>query len=617
MSDTRSMPNRRQWLQTAGLTGAAPLLSCVPAAASTPAATAVSGPKVLRYAFKTAETGFDPAKVQDLYSRIVTGHLFEGLYAYDHLARPPKIKPLTAAALPEVSPDFRVFVIRVQPGIFFMSDPAFKGQRRELVAEDYVYAIKRFADPANKSPAWGDLEEANFLGLAALREECLQKRQPFDYDRVVPGLRALDRHTLRLEVAAARPRLIELLTGSDLFGAVAREVVEFYGPEEIMGHPVGTGPFKLVQWRRSSLIALERNPEYRERTYDAEPAPDDTEGQALLARFKGRRLPMVDRVEVSIIEESQPRWLSFLNGQQNFIERVPEEFATLAMPNGRVAPNLAHQHIQGYRSLAPDIGVTLYNMEDPVVGGYTPAKIALRRAMNLAMDIPREISLVRQGQGVPAQSLVVPNTSGYDPNFRSEMGQYDPARAKALLDIYGYVDRDGDGWREQPDGSPLLIRRASQPDQFYRSLDELWQRNMQAIGIRGVIEPAKWPENLKAAQAGSLMSWFVNSSASQFDGQSGLGMMFGPKIGGDNMARFKSTEFDALYLKMQAMPDGPERWELFRQAQRIGIVYAPYKCHVHRYVTDMASTEVHGYRRPPFWNEWWQYVDIAPESPRT
>jgi len=607
---TPAHPSRRQWLQTTGLTGAAALLGSPPATAAT------AGPKVLRYAFKAAETGFDPAKIQDLYSRILTAHIFEGLYIYDHLARPAKVKPLTAAALPEVSADFRVFVIKLRPGIFFMSDPAFQGRRRELVAEDYVYAIKRFADPANKSPAWGDLEEANFIGLAALREEALQKRQPFDYDRVVPGLRALDRHTLRLEVAAARPRLIELLTGGDLFGAVAREVVEFYGPEEIMGHPVGTGPFKLVQWRRSSLIALERNPEYRERLYDAEPAADDAEGQALLARFKGRRLPMIDRVEVSIIEESQPRWLSFLNGQQNFIERVPEEFATLAMPNGRLAPNLAHQHMQGYRSLAPDIGYTLYNMEDPVVGGYTPEKIALRRAMNLGMDIPREIALVRQGQGIPAQSLIVPNTSGYDPNFRSEMGQYDPARAKALLDIYGYVDRDGDGWREQPDGSPLLIRRASQPDQFYRSLDELWQRNMQAIGIRGVIEPAKWPENLKAAQAGSLMSWFVNSSASQFDGQAGLGMMFSPKIGGDNMARFKSAEFDALYLKMQALPDGPERWALFRQAQRIGIVYAPYKCHVHRYVTDVAAAEVQGYRRPPFWNEWWQYVDIGPTPAR-
>ena len=611
LHDAPPSPARRRLLQAAGLGGAASLMPSAPAgAAETGAGT---GPKVLRYAFRVAETGFDPAKLSDLYSRIITPHIFEGLYTYDHLARPAKIKPLTAAAMPEVSSDFRVFIIRVQPGIYFASDPAFKGRKRELVAEDYVYALKRFADPANKSPAWGDLEEANFVGLTALREETLKSRKPFDYDRVVPGLRTLDRYTLRLEVAETRPRLVELLAGGDLYGAVAREVVEAYG-SEIAAHPVGTGPFKLVQWRRSSLIALERNPEYRERYYDAEPAADDAEGQALLARFKGRRLPMIDRVEVSIIEENQPRWLSFLNGQQNFIERVPEEFVNIAMPGGKVAPNLVHQGIQGYRALAPDVVLTLYNMDDPVIGGYTPEKIALRRAMNLALDIPREISLVRRGQGIPAQSIVVPNTSGYDPNFRSEMGQYDPARAKALLDIYGYVDKNGDGWREQPNGEPLVIRRASQPDQTSRALDELWQRDMKAIGIRVEIEAAKWPENLKAAQAGSLMCWGVASSASQFDGQGALGRYYGPLAGSANLARFKNAEFDAIYLKMQALPDGPERDALFRQAKRIGIAYAPYKCHLHRFITDMSSGEVHGYRRPLFWNDWWQYVDIEPSA---
>jgi ABC-type transport system substrate-binding protein len=362
---------------------------------------------VLRYAFKAAETGFDPAKIQDLYSRILTAHIFEGLYIYDHLARPAKVKPLTAAALPEVSADFRVFVIKLRPGIFFMSDPAFQGRRRELVAEDYVYAIKRFADPANKSPAWGDLEEANFIGLAALREEACRSASPSTTTGWCP---ACARWTAtpcawRWPPPAPPDRVADRQRPVRRRGPRGGGVLR---PEEIMGHPVGTGPFKLVQWRRSSLIALERNPEYRERLYDAEPAADDAEGQALLARFKGRRLPMIDRVEVSIIEESQPRWLSFLNGQQNFIERVPEEFATLAMPNGRLAPNLAHQHMQGYRSLAPDIGYTLYNMEDPVVGGYTPEKIALRRAMNLGMDIPREIALVRQGQGIPAQSSSCP-----------------------------------------------------------------------------------------------------------------------------------------------------------------------------------------------------------------
>jgi ABC-type transport system substrate-binding protein len=160
----------------------------------------------------------------------------------------------------------------------------------------------------------------------------------------------------------------------------------------------------------------------------------------------------------------------------------------------------------------------------------------------------------------------------------------------------------------------LVIRRASQPDQTSRALDELWQRNMKAIGIRVEIEAAKWPENLKAAQAGSLMCWGVASSASQFDGQGALGRYYGPLAGSANLARFKNAEFDAIYLKMQALPDGPERDALFRQAKRIGIAYAPYKCHLHRFITDMSSGEVHGYRRPLFWNDWWQYVDIEPSA---
>ena len=145
---------------------------------------------------------------------------------------------------------------------------------------------------------------------------------------------------------------------------------------------------------------------------DAQPAPGDADGQALLARFKGRRLPLVDRVVVSIIEEQQPRWLSFLNAQQDFIERVPEEFSNVALPGGQVAPNLAKQGITAYRTVGPEGVLTIYNMEDPVVGGYAPARIALRRALNLAVDIPREINLARRGQAIPAQSPSVPHTTG-------------------------------------------------------------------------------------------------------------------------------------------------------------------------------------------------------------
>ena len=135
---------------------------------------AAQPPKILRYAFPIAETGFDPVQVTDLYSRFVTHHVFDGLYHYDHLARPFKIKPNTAAAMPEVSADFRVWTVKLRPGIYFQDDPVFKGQRRELTAQDYVYSFKRYFHLRWKSPNYPSLEEHRIVGMAAVRDEALK-----------------------------------------------------------------------------------------------------------------------------------------------------------------------------------------------------------------------------------------------------------------------------------------------------------------------------------------------------------------------------------------------------------------------------------------------------------
>ena len=578
-------------------------------------ATSADAPKVLRYAFRAAETTFDPVQVVDLYSRIVIAHVFEGLYGYDPLARPALIEPRTATALPEIEDDFRRFTIRIRPGIRFADDPAFGGKPRELVAQDYVYALERFADPALRSPVWSTLEQAGILGLAELHQRALDTRQPFDYDAPVAGLRALDRYTLRIELAHPRPRLIELLANGDLCGAVAREVVERYGAD-IGSHPVGTGPFRLVDWRRASLIVLERNADYRPVSYDARPAAGDAAGQAILARLRGRRLPLVDRVEISIIEQDQPRWLSFLNGEADLIERVPEAFIDLALPEGRPAPDLQKRHVRAYRAVAPDVAMTMFNMDDPVVGGYAPERVALRRAIALGVDTARERRLARHGQMIPAQSNIEPFTTGYDPGFRSEMGDYDPARARALLDLYGYVDRDHDGWREQPDGRPLVLVIANQSDAASHTLGELWRHDMAALGLRTEFRIAQWPENLKAVRAGTVMMWDVNSTASQPDGQIELERLYGPAAGGQNIARFRLDAFDDLYRRMLVLPDGPERAALFLEAKRLLVAYMPYKVHGHRIVTDLAWPQLVGYRRPLFARDWWQFVDIEPARRR-
>ncbi|HEY1129360.1 MAG TPA: ABC transporter substrate-binding protein [Roseateles sp.] len=568
--------------------------------------------KTFRYAFQVAETGFDPVRLSDIYSRTLTAHIFEALYTYDPLARPTKIVPLLAAADPEISADYKTFTIKVRPGIYFADDPAFKGKKREVTAQDFVYSIKRYADPANNAQGWISYEDAGLVGLGELRDKVIKSKQAFPYDTEVAGVRALDRYTLQVKTIEARPRLIEsIFAGNDLYGAVAREVVEFYG-DKIMEHPVGTGPFVLKEWRRSSQIVFERNPSYRERTYEAFPAPDDAEAQAIYARFKGRRIPLVDRVVVDVIVERQPRWLAYLRGEHDFIERVPEEFITQAAPGGHLAPNLAKQGMKALFTLAPDMLLTCFNMDDPVVGGYTPDKVALRRAISLAYDVRKEILLARRGQGVPAQAPIVPHTSGYDATFKSEMSDYDPARAKALLDMYGYVDKDGDGWRDMPDGSPLVLTRNTEPNSLSRSIDELWDKALSAIGIRLRMKIQQWPENLKAAQAGNFQMWPVGSTAAQPDGQGALQRLYGPASGTQNLPRFKDARFDAIYERMQAMPDSPEREALFKEAKRIAITYMPYKVHAHRILTDIEQPWMNGYRRPLFWLDFWQYVDVDP-----
>jgi ABC-type transport system substrate-binding protein len=568
--------------------------------------------RVLRYAFRVAETGFDPAQVNDLYSNTINANIFDAPLTYDFLARPARIVPNTAVGLPEISGDFTTLTFRIRPGIFFQDHPAFKGQRRELVAADYVYAIKRFYDPRYKSPRLYLLDNAKILGLAQLRAAAL-KGGTFDYDAEVDGVRALDRYTLRVRLGESSPRFFQYFADNGFLGAVAREVCEAYDEKAIMGQPVGTGPFRLTDWRRSSRIVLERNPGYRDEAYDEQGAPGDPTAVAIAQKLRGRKLPMLDRVEVYIVEENQPRWLAFLNEEHDLVDEVPYDLADLAIPNGRLAPSLARRGVQMDRGPRSVVDVAIFNVEHPVVGGYTPERVALRRAISLAYSVEDEIRLVRKGQSIPAQSPVAPLVTGYDPAFVSEMSLTDRARARALLDTFGYVDRDGDGWREQPDGSPLVLQMSTQPDALARALDEQWKRSMNAVGIRIEFKPAKWPENLKNSRAGKLMMWRVGWSAAQPDGDTFLALGYGPNKGQANHARFDLPAYNALYARQRQLPDGPERERVFHDAKRLFIAYAPYKLLGHRIETSVSHRWLIGFRRHPFMRDFFKYVDIDAE----
>ena len=563
--------------------------------------------KVMRYAFEIAETGFDPAQTSDWYSSYVFSNIFDTPLTYDYLARPLKLKPGVLEVMPEVSPDGLTYTLRFKQGIYFADDPAFGGKKREMVAGDLAYSMKRLFDNKTRSP------NLQFLDGKIAGMEILKQRQrdtgKFDYDLPIDGFTLLDRYTLKIKLARPDYNFLYMLAYNATSAMIAREVVEYYA-NDIMAHPVGTGPYKLESWKRSSRTTLVANPNYREEYYDAEPTPGDEADRKTLQQMKGKRLPLIGRIEMYVIEETQPRWLSFRNQQHDYIDRVHPDFATVAFPNNILARDLQGQGVQMTRTPSMEVTYAYFAMEHPLVGGYTPEKIALRRALSLGYNSPQEISINRKNQAVAVEAPVGPGAFGFDPNFRSATNSYDPARARALLDLYGYVDRNGDGYRELPDGSPLVIEMSSTPTLRDRNLDENWKKSMDAIGIKINFPKAQWPDLLKESRAGKLMSWRLSWGAAYPDADAFYVMLYGANGGQANHSRFKNATFDRLYEKARTLPPNDERMAVYREMNRIFLTLAPWRLGVSRIDTDMTHAWVLGYKRHPTLRSAWKYVDI-------
>jgi ABC-type transport system substrate-binding protein len=585
-------------------------LSCVAALAAfatfaAGVALAADPGKTLRVAFNAAETGFDPQAGGDAYSNYVNRVIFDPLYGYDYLARPYKIVANTAVALPDISPDGKTWTIRVKPGIYFADDPAFKGAKRELTAADYVYSWKRVLDPKMRSISNlvfdGKLVGADPVVAAA------RATGKFDYDAPIEGLQAVDRYTIRLKLNNPSYDLLSDLTTAAT-AAVAREVIEAYGDAAgwAMAHPVGTGPYRLKDWRRGQKIVLEANPAFRGAVFPESADPPD---RAIVASMRGKKLPQIGRIEISIIEESNPRLLAFEKGELDFTAVPIDLIRNVLDPADKLKPRFTQQGVQMWRAVQPAITYTYFNMEDPVVGGYGNDKIALRRAISMAYNTDDEIRVVRQGQGEPATQPIPPNVTGYDPKFNGH-ARFDPVAAKALLDKFGYVDRNGDGWRELPDGKPLTLTIASPPSATDRQLDELWKKSMDAVGIRIEFVKQKWPDLLKMGRAGQLQMWTLGNISNTTEGFGFLDLLYGPHAGVTNLARFKLPEYDKLYDQAHLLPDSPERTRLFQRMAQLVTAYAPWKLDAFRYETVLVYPWVLGYKHNVFDQHPWMYLDV-------
>ena len=561
----------------------------------------------IRVAFPIAEAGFDPQAVTDTYSADVCAAIFEPLYRYDYFARPVRLEPAIAAAMPETSDGGRTFTIRIKQGIRFAADPAFNGKPRELVADDYVYAIKRVLDPKVRS-YWLFLLEHRLLGADAALAKA-RKSGHFDYDAPLEGARALDRYTIQYRFDKPNYDFVHWLTTID-FAAIAREVVAKYADasNRVMENPVGYGPYRLAEWRRSQRIVLEANADYRDARYPAPGAGSDPSDAAIAKGLAGRRLPLVPRVEIAIIEEAQPRLLAFRNGEIDYMS-VPSPLANNVLDGATLNPEFARRGVRLHRAVDPSIAFTFFNLDDPVVGGYTQEKLALRRAIAMAYDRDTVIRVLVNGQAEPATQITPPGVPGYDATQRQRV-PYDPAAARAILDRFGYKDRDGDGYRELPDGRPLTIVKGSTTEGTARDADDLWKKNLDAIGIRVRFLKQKWPELNKMTEAGQLQMWNLGWIGSIPDAGQFYSALYGPNIGTMNDARLRLPEYDRAIEAMLALPDGAQRFAYYKKMDDLVAAYTPWILGYYTYDNVIAQPWLKGFKQNVFQRHQWQYYAI-------
>ena len=504
-------------------------------------------------------------------------------------------------ALPEITDGGRTWTIRVKPGILFADDPVFKGRPRELVAADYVYSIKRRLDPNLKQggePALTDL----LVGARPV-VDAARKAGKFDYDAKIDGLEAVDRHTLRLKLAAVDYTVLERLATLGTY-AVAREAVEAAG-DDVTSKPVGHRPVPpgRVEARLAGGAGGEsRVPDDQLSRQQRPGAPADGEGDAgpqaagaVADRDLRRRGAAAG---AAVVRPGRARL------RRASAARCSAGCSTTAS-SGRSSRGAASSTTA---TPVPALIYTYLNQDDPVVGGNTPERIALRRAIAMGFNSDEFIKVFYAGQGVPANQILPPGTSGHDPKLPAK-GFYDAAGARALLDRFGYKDRDGDGFRETPDGKPLVLVQNSLPDSESREADTLWLKNMAAIGLKMTVNSQPFNELLKRSTAGQLMMFNLGFRASEPSGYSSLTTLWGKAPPDTNRARFRNADYDRAFEAFLRTPDGPERIALARRMSEVVSAYVPIVLQVFPVGNAFTQPWLLGYNPSPF-GFTWKYMDI-------
>ncbi len=546
--------------------------------------------------------GFDPVRAGDVASALAISRIYEPLLQYSYLDRPYRLEPLLAAEMPTVSDDGRIWTFRVREGIYFQDDPCFTatgGKGREVVAEDFVYAIKRLVDQKNQPAGYWTIR-GRLLGMDAFRDHSGES-VPTDYEADVPGLQALDRYTLQITLVKPYPQLLWVMA-MHYTAAVPREAVEFYG-RDFSRNPVGSGPYILREWTPNYRLDYVRNPKWQEtgrmERYPSHGTPED-EAAGLLTDA-GKPLPFVDRIVDYVVLDPATRWLMFMTGQLDASDVSRDNWDAVLDSQRRLNPDLAARGLAMASGPTLRLGYFAFNMEDPLLGNNLP----LRQAMTCAFDTEAWIALYN-GRITRPTGPIPEGLAGYDPALNPY--PFDLVRAQRLMTEAGYPEG-----RDPATGRRLRItlELGRADDAELRQSAELFAFFMSRIGIQIDISYNNAPAFFEKLERRQAPMFFLSWIGDYPDAQNFLQLFYGPNASpGSNRCNYRNPAFDALYERIKVMEDSDERTRIYQQMATMIAADCPW-IFAYQYVNvGLRHASYHNYKMHAFPNGMEKYYRI-------
>lgn len=524
--------------------------------------------KVLQLPIRTdGPKSLDPAEGSTTYDNMACAQVYETLLTYKY-SDPYVLEPLLLVDMPTSPDSGKTWQFRLKEGVMFHDDECFPGGKgRELVTEDVFYSLKRLADDENQLKNWWLLKDT-IEGFDEYKD-AQNAAAAFDYDAPVSGFRKVSDHEFEIVLKQPVYRFLYVLAMFQT-SVVAREAVEHYGEERFAFNPVGTGPFILDEWIPKKSLTADANPNYHEVLYPAEDEWSRDDRRNRLHRAAGKAVPFVDRIEFTMFVEDQPMWLRFQAGDIG-LTQVPDEYFEQAF-DGRTKRLLPDARERGVRhEIVPllDFIFRGFNMEDELLGGYTPEKRALRQAIHLAINLDEFSETFYQGNTIQYDGPIPPRLEGHPEGGKAPVSYRGPnlQLARQKLAAAGYPNGEG-----LPPIKFYTSRGGNNAEQVEMMKRQLAEANInlqpELVDFSTLIE---FTNNKKAPMFG--FAW----SSDYPDAENNLALFYSPNESpGSNHYNYKNPEFDDLYRQILTMEPSAERTAIYERMRDMVIEDTPY-----------------------------------------